>query len=171
MTNIPGYAINTQNVESEYNKGTSTTNYEITTRKSDEVVTPGGVRRLTASVLVDGEVDEAGLGELREVVSSAIGFSEARGDTLVVKAMRFSTAFADALLEELRQERLTRIITGSVIALVMLLLAAVAVVWWLRRRRARMAVVTEQEDDKHVPTIQKILTSPNLFVFFKKVMV
>ena len=164
-TNIPGYAINTQNVDSEYNKGTSTTNYEITTRKSDEVVTPGGVRRLTASVLVDGEVDEAELGELREVVSSAIGFSEARGDTLVVKAMRFSTAFADALVEELRQERLTRIITGSVIALVMLLLAAAAIVWWLRRRRARMAVVTEQEEDKHVPTIQEMLTSPDLLAF------
>ena len=43
-TNIPGYAINTQNVNSEYNKGTSTTNYEITTRKSDEVVTPRGVK-------------------------------------------------------------------------------------------------------------------------------
>ena len=164
-TNIPGYAINTQNVNSEYNKGTSTTNYEITTRKSDEVVTPGGVRRLTASVLVDGDLDEDGLVELREVVSSVIGYSEARGDSLVVKAMKFSTAFADALVEELRRERLTRMIAGSVIALVMLLLAAAAVVWWLRRRRARMAVVAGQEEGKHVPTIQEMLTSPDLLAF------
>ena len=165
-TNIPGYAINTQNVNSEYNKGTSTTNYEITTRKSDEVVTPGGVRRLTASVLVDGDLDEARLGELREVVSSAIGFSEARGDSLVVKGMKFSTSFADSLAEELRQERVTRIIVGAVIALIMLLLAAGAVVWWLRRRRARMAaVVLEEEGGKHVPTIQEMLTSPDLLAF------
>ena len=165
-TNIPGYAINTQNVNSEYNKGTSTTNYEITTRKSDEVVTPGGVRRLTASVLVDGDLDEARLGELREVVSSAIGYSEARGDSLVVKGMKFSTSFADSLAEELRQERMTRIIVGVVIALVMLLLAAGAAAWWLRRRRARMAaVVLEEEGGKHVPTIQEMLTSPDLLAF------
>ncbi|MDO4785620.1 MAG: flagellar basal-body MS-ring/collar protein FliF [Fretibacterium sp.] len=163
-TNIPGYAINTQNVNSEYNKASSTTNYEITTRKSDEVVTPGGVRRLTASVLVDGELDEAGLNELREVISSAIGYSEARGDSLVVKSMKFSTAFADALVAELRQERMMRVITGSVIALLMLLLAAAAVFWWLRRR-AQRAVVSELEEGKHVPTIQEMLTSPDLLAF------
>ena len=153
-------------MNSEYNKGTSTTNYEITTRKSDEVVTPGGVRRLTASVLVDGDLDEARLGELREVVSSAIGYSEARGDSLVVKGMKFSTSFADSLAEELRQERMTRIIVGVVIALVMLLLAAGAAAWWLRRRRARMAaVVLDEEGGKHVPTIQEMLTSPDLLAF------
>ena len=41
-----------------------------------------------------------------------------------------------------------------------------AVVWWLRRRRARMAaVVLEEEGGKHVPTIQEMLTSPDLLAF------
>lgn len=80
--------------------------------------------------------------------------------------MKFSTSFADSLAEELRQERVTRIIVGAVIALIMLLLAAGAVVWWLRRRKARMAaVVLEEEGGKHVPTIQEMLTSPDLLAF------
>ena len=164
-TNIPGYAINTQNVNSDYSKSNTTTNYEITTHKSDQVVTPGGIRRLTASVLVDGEIDETGLGELRELVASAIGFSEARGDSLVVKSMKFSTAFADAIADQMRQERMWRIISGSVAALVMLILLLVLVLWWLRRRRLRMAIVEAQEEGKKVPTIQEMLTSPDLLAF------
>ncbi|MDR1049284.1 MAG: flagellar M-ring protein FliF, partial [Synergistaceae bacterium] len=129
-TNIPGDAVNTQNAESEYNKTDATMNYEITTRESSEVVTPGGIRRLTASVLVDGELDETKLAELREVVSSAIGYSEARGDSLVVKSMKFSTALADAAAEQMRQERLIRIAMGSLIVVAVLTAVALTGLWW-----------------------------------------
>ena len=164
-TNIPGYAVNTQNVNSEYNRTDATTNYEITTRESNEVVTPGGIRRLTASVLVDGELDETRLAELREVISSAIGYSEIRGDSLVVKSMKFSTVLADALAEELRKDRTLRVVTGSLIALFMLSCVAVTGFWWLRRRRARQALEAVQKESKHVPTIQEMLTSPDLLAF------
>ena len=164
-TNIPGYAINTQNVDSEYNRSNSTTNYEITTRKGDQVITPGGVRRLSASVLVNGELDDARLAELREVISSAVGYNAARGDTLVVKAMKFSTAFADAMAEELKKERLWRILSGSVVFLTILLIVGALFLWWLRRRRARLAIETVEAEGKKVPTIQEMLTSPDLLAF------
>lgn len=164
-TNIPGYAVNTQNVNSEYNKTGSTTNYEITTRKSDETVTPGGLRRLTASVLIDGELDEPRLVELKEVISSAIGYSEQRGDTLVVKSMRFSTAFADALAAELRQDRILRIIYGSIIALVMILFVAGVGYWWYRKKKIKEALLNVKEEVGHVPTVQEMLTSPDLLAF------
>lgn len=164
-TNIPGYAISTQAVNSEYNRTEATTNYEITTRKSDEIVTPGGIRRLTASVLVDGELDETRIAELREVISSAIGYSEQRGDTLVVKSMRFSTAFADAMAEELRKERLMRLISGTVIALLALACAGLAGFWWWRRRKERLALATVPEETRRIPTIQEMLASPDLLAF------
>ena len=164
-TNIPGYAINTQNVDSEYNRSNSTTNYEITTRKGDQVITPGGVRRLSASVLVNGELDDARLAELREVISSAVGYNAERGDTLVVKAMKFSTAFADAMAEELKKERLWRIMSGSVVFITILLLLGALFLWWLRRRRARLAIETVEAEGKKVPTIQEMLTSPDLLAF------
>ena len=164
-TNIPGYAVNTQGVESEYNKSDITTNYEITTRESSEVATPGGIKRLTASVLVDGDLDATRLAELKEVISSAIGYSETRGDSLVVKSMKFSTALADRLAEEFRKDRMMRLSIGAFFALLMLLCVGLTGFWWYRRRRARNALEEMKKESKHVPTIQEMLISPDLLAF------
>ena len=167
-TNIPGYAINTNTVESEYNRSNATTNYEISTRKGDQIVTPGGVRRLSASVLIDdkyNEITEERLDALQEVISSAIGFNRERGDTLVVRAMRFSTAFADAMADQLRQDRMWRIIYGSIAAALVLLLLGISFFIWLRTKRAKLAVQEIEAEGKKVPTIQEMLTSPDLLAF------
>ncbi len=167
-TNIPGYAINSQTVESEYNRSNATTNYEITTRKGDQVVTPGGVRRLSASVLIDdryNEITDERLDALQEVISSAIGFNRERGDSLVVRAMRFSTAFADAMADQLRQDRMWKIIYGSIAAFIVLLIVLGALYAWVRAKRARLAVQEIEEAGKKVPTIQEMLTSPDLLAF------
>ncbi len=58
-TNIPGYAITGQQQgNSEYAKTESTKNYEITTREEEQVGTPGTVKRVSASVLVDGTLSD-----------------------------------------------------------------------------------------------------------------
>lgn len=167
-TNIPGYAINSSTVESEYNRSNNTTNYEISTRKGDQVVTPGGVRRLSASVLIDdrhNELTDERLEAIQEVIASSIGYSKERGDSLVVRAMRFSTAFADAMAEQIRQEKLWRILYGSVAAFFVLLMILAALFVWLRMKKARLAVQEIEEAGKKVPTIQEMLTSPDLLAF------
>ncbi|MBQ2615454.1 MAG: flagellar M-ring protein FliF, partial [Synergistaceae bacterium] len=167
-TNIPGYAINSSQVQSEYNRSNNTTNYEITTRKGDQVVTPGGVRRLSASVLIDdkyNEITEERLEALQEVISSAIGFNKDRGDSLVVHAMRFSTAFADSMAEQLRQDRMWKMIYGSIAAAIVLLIVLGAFYAWVRAKRARLAVEEIEAEGKKVPTIQEMLTSPDLLAF------
>jgi flagellar M-ring protein FliF len=58
-----------------------------------------------------------------------------------------------------------RVAVGSVIALLVLGCVALTSLWWLRRRRARNALQTMQEESKHVPTIQEMLTSPDLLAF------
>ena len=167
-TNIPGYAINSSQVESEYNRSNSTTNYEISTRKGDQVVTPGGVRRLSASVLINdrtGELTDERLESLQEVIASSIGFSAQRGDSLVVRAMRFSTAFADSMADQLRQDRMWKIIYGSIAAFIVLLIVAIALFIWMRAKRARLAVQEIEAEGRKVPTIQEMLTSPDLLAF------
>ncbi len=76
----------------------SVTNYEISETSREIVRLPGAVRRLTVAVLVNDSVDANGdplprseeeLASLQQLVASAVGFDEARGDVLTVRSMTF----------------------------------------------------------------------------------
>lgn len=73
-------------------------NYEVSETAREVQRNPGGVRRLTVAVLVDGmrgpdgawtPRSDAELEDLRELVASAVGFDEARGDRITIKSMEF----------------------------------------------------------------------------------
>jgi flagellar M-ring protein FliF len=164
-TNIPGYATERQSVNSEYNKSETTTNYNTTTRESNEVITPGGIKRLTASVLVDGKLSDKELADVRDLTASAIGYNEARGDRIVVQSIEFVPGPIDIWTEELQRERTLRVAVGSAIALAVLTCAGLTGYWWWRRRKARLALDMVQKESKHVPTIQEMLMSPDLLAF------
>jgi len=161
-TNIPGYAISTQNTNSEYNRTEGTNNFEITTRERNEVLTPGGIRRLTASVLIDGELEEQRINQVKELVSTAIGLNETRGDNLVVQSMRFSTTLADSLAEQMRQDRFVSIVIVSLIGFILLLLASALLAIWWKKRKAILALSRSTQEARHIPTIQEMLTSPDM---------
>ncbi|MBK1716701.1 flagellar basal-body MS-ring/collar protein FliF [Thiocystis violacea] len=80
----------------------ATRNYEVDRTIAHTQETPGGVRRLTAAVVVDyqDQVNDAGepvrvprseaeMETIRELVREAIGFSETRGDSLRVSSASF----------------------------------------------------------------------------------
>ena len=86
----------------ENSENRSLTNYEISQTERQLVRAPGAVRRLTVAVLVndaetvnpDGSVSsqprsEEELASLRELVASAVGFDESRGDVITLKSMAF----------------------------------------------------------------------------------
>ncbi|MFE3836756.1 flagellar basal-body MS-ring/collar protein FliF [Pseudogemmobacter sonorensis] len=77
-------------------------NFEVSESSRAVTKAPGGIRRLTVAVLVDGQITtapdgsvtriprpEEELSALRELVASATGLDEARGDVLVLKSMEF----------------------------------------------------------------------------------
>ena len=79
-------------------------NYEVSETQREILRAPGGIRRLTVAVLVDGVsgTDAQGnptfvprpeeeIAALRDLVASAVGFDEARGDVITVKSMPFQT--------------------------------------------------------------------------------
>ena len=102
---------------------------------------------------------------MQEVISSAIGFNRERGDNLVVRAMRFSTAFADSMAEQMRQDRMWRLIYGSIAALSVILVLLIAYLFWRRMQKAKLAIQEIEAEGKKVPTIQEMLTSPDLLAF------
>lgn len=79
-------------------------NYEVSETEREIVRAPGSIRRLTVAVLVNGAEttgadgatsmqprDEEEISALRELVASAVGFDEARGDVITIKSMGLQT--------------------------------------------------------------------------------
>jgi flagellar M-ring protein FliF len=77
-------------------------NYEVSETQREVLRAPGGVRRMTVAVMVDGVVTfaadgtrswaprpEEELAALRELVASAVGLDDARGDVLTLKSLEF----------------------------------------------------------------------------------
>lgn len=88
-------------------------NYEVSHIQREVTREPGAIRRLHVAVLVDGQrtVDDNGkqnwqprseteLADLRELVASAAGIEEARGDVLTLKSLEFKTLSASGDMVE-----------------------------------------------------------------------
>ncbi|EHM09588.1 flagellar basal-body M-ring protein/flagellar hook-basal body protein FliF [Thermanaerovibrio velox DSM 12556] len=163
-TNIPGYVVNqNQTGNVEYNKTDTVTNYDITTQESQTVATPGSVKRLSASVIVDGELDDAKAQGLRQTVAAAIGLDESRGDRLVIQAMKFDTTLADQMMAQLEAERRQRLIGAALVGLLVLAVAAGAgFLWYKRRRLAALARLVPQEGGERAPSLKELLENPEL---------
>lgn len=104
-SNVPGgdaagTAGETQSQDSELRERT---NFEVSEVQREVLKEPGAIKRLTVAVLVNG-IEEAGeegvagtwrarteaeLSDLRELVESAVGYREDRGDIVTIKSLQF----------------------------------------------------------------------------------
>lgn len=88
--------------ESSETRSRQTNNFEVSETQRAVISEPGAVRRVSVAVLVDGvralgedgttqwqPRSETELSDLRELVASAIGFDEARGDQVTIRTMEF----------------------------------------------------------------------------------
>lgn len=137
-SNLPdGDAAAGETSQSQDSETRERVNYEVSEVQRDVVRAPGGIRRMTVAVLVDGmrKTDAAGtagweprpaeeLQDLHDLVASAVGFSEARGDVLTLKSMAFEPVPAAGTLAEAAAGSMA---TWDLVSVVqMALLAAVA---------------------------------------------
>lgn len=117
-------------------------NYEVSETQREILRNPGAVRRMTVAVMVDGVVTTAAdgtrswsprseeeLSTLRELVASAVGLDEARGDVLTLKSLEFQelplpsgTEATASILPPFGQIDVLTIIQTAVLALVALVL-------------------------------------------------
>ena len=102
-SNLPdGDAAGGDSSSSQTSETRERVNYEVSSTEREITQIPGAIKRLTVAVLVNGTtaVDGAGaeifqprsddeLGALRELVSSAVGYDESRGDVITLKTMQF----------------------------------------------------------------------------------
>ncbi len=116
------------------------TNYEVSETTREVLRAPGAIKRLTVAVLVDGvEATDANgattwqprpdeeLTALRELVASAVGFDEQRGDVITLRSMVFTPApeagsEATASFLPLANLNIMQLIQVAVLAIVALVL-------------------------------------------------
>lgn len=138
-------------------------NYEVSETQREIIKSPGALRRISVAVLVDGERvtaadgtvswqarSEDELGILRELVTTAAGLDEARGDVLVLKSLAFEPvaeggSVAEAsLISALGPLDIMSIVQLAVLAIVALILG-LFVIRPLITATARANMLSEQE--------------------------
>ncbi len=125
----------------------STKNYDVSEVKQKTIKAPGAVKRLTASVALDGNVDPTTKTSISNLAVSAIGYDAKRGDTINVEGLPFDTTIKDQAKKDLdamnksadqAKKNKTYIMFGILAAVI--LGAAVALFLWRRKKR-------EEEED------------------------
>lgn len=113
-SNLPeGDTAGTGGAQSQNSETKERINYEVSETQRDLVRAPGAVRRLSVAVLVDGQMiagsdgvlvwqprSDEELGVLRELISSAVGLDETRGDVLTLRSLEFQAVAERGTLAE-----------------------------------------------------------------------
>jgi flagellar M-ring protein FliF len=99
--------------KAESSETRETVNYEVSETQRELLRSPGAIRRLSVAVLVDGlqvpgadgavtwqPRPEEELATLRELVASAVGLDESRGDVLTLKSLAFEPVNPGGTLAE-----------------------------------------------------------------------
>ncbi len=129
--NVPGYPVTGQgNSTSTSEKTSLTENFKPSIIQEETVVSPGQIKRLTVSVLVDADsVTEEQLDSIPGIVSAAIGISENRGDEIQVARLPFNKTVMleeQAAMEEVaRKEQImfyVQLAAGIIMGIVLLIL-------------------------------------------------
>lgn len=140
-TAVPGATTGTTN-PTLYTKTDETTNYEVASTESHEIIHPGQVQMVALSVLVDGVTDQEQLTKIQTAISAAVGINPERGDQISVQTLAFDTTFADQQAEELATSEQTNmfILIGEIVAVILIL---GLLLWYIQRllRNLRMASV------------------------------
>lgn len=73
-------------------KESQTNNYKVGQTESKTISAPGEVKRITASVIINGKLDDATKGDIQKLVAGVIGYKQDRNDEINVIGMTFDGA-------------------------------------------------------------------------------
>lgn len=75
----------------------STKNYELSKSENKVIKAPGDVKRISASVVINGNIDDTTKTKVTNLVSSAINLDTTRGDVVSVEGLPFDTSTQTAM--------------------------------------------------------------------------
>jgi flagellar M-ring protein FliF len=79
-----------QGVEGENSTYSKITNNELTTETTSIIRAPGKINKISTSVIYDGQLSEANIANIQNIVATAIGYDAERGDLINVVGIEFN---------------------------------------------------------------------------------
>ncbi|TDA69423.1 MAG: flagellar M-ring protein FliF [Clostridia bacterium] len=137
----PVYGAVTGTGQSNYSRDQQTRNYEVNETQEKITYPPGEVRSISTSVAVNGPLAANTVQQVENIVRTAVGYQQQRGDQISVVPMAFDRTYIQDAQAEMtrlaqeseRQQRLQQYISLGVTAAVILM--AFLIVFMLLRRR------------------------------------
>jgi len=127
------------------------TNYEVGKNESKVISAPGEVKRLTASVVVDGTLDAATQQTIENAVGNAIGMDALRGDKVSVLGMAFDTTLQDQAKAEIDAMNAQAATATSNTKNIMMIIAGIlgalllgVIIFLIAKRRKKKKVENDQ---------------------------
>lgn len=135
---------NMSNVESNLSgdssrREESTINYEVSKQESTIIYAPGEIKRITTSLVYDGDISQEMRENLQSIVGGVIGFNAERGDSISVVGMEFNGLKQE--IAETKRRSILPIILGIVIGIVVLSLFML-----LRKNKKSKENIYEESD-------------------------
>jgi flagellar M-ring protein FliF len=158
-TNLPGETIPAEGGgdSASYSREETTTNYQVPTRQENVIKSLGSVRKLSASVVLNGNYSQAEIQQINEVVAAAIGYQEERGDQINVSSMAFDDAELKAIADEMSvasamEEQKRKYIKYALIGLGVLTVLAALALYLVKRRKSSLEAEQSIPEEAMVET-------------------
>ena len=78
-----------------------TNNVAVDKSETKTIKAPGEIKKVTTSILLNGNLDEAARSKIKNLVISAIAYDEKRGDNISIEGLVFDTALQDKTKKDL----------------------------------------------------------------------
>ena len=144
-----------------------TSNYGHSETITELIPAAGEVRRLTASVMVDGNLDSDTQEAFENAIKAAIGFDSNRNDELSVIGMNYDTALDEqkqeqvkALNDQIAAEKRNQIIKYAIIGgIILAAIIAIVIVLVKRKKREEEKLLDVMIND-NLPEVEPVNYDP-----------
>ena len=131
--------------------------YETGRVESKTIKAQGEINKITASVAINGNLDNKTIKKVEEIVSNVIGLNEKRGDSISVVGMKFDTLANDDDLNAKDEINNVMKIVGYVVGILLLLILAILVYMYIKKKKNSDFIEDDYDDSEHLDIInQKI---------------
>lgn len=153
------------NSNSNSNSSDDTVNYDVNKSDTTTVKSPGDVKKLTVSIMVDGNIDAATKSTIEQTAMAAVGYDQTRGDLVSVQSLTFDNtdsknaqkAVQNMNAQLAKQNQMRTYIMSGIGAAALLLLIALIVIILKKKKNKEEEILEETQIIPPVKSIDEVI--------------